>query len=426
MEQQTTPEVSTAPSKSATESQSKSTTQSGQRIAFRMGAFISVALILLLIIGVAPRVVKQAGFLISSITHSHDLPQVAVVATTLAPKTTTLQLPGNVQGKDEASIYARVSGFLKKWYVDIGDKVTNGQLMASIEAPDLDAQVMQAKNSLAQARALVPKSIANTAYNNLTARRFTTLANEGAVTRQQADETRNAAVAASQDMQSQKAATAAAQSNLDNLSTLQGYEQVRAPFDGIVTARSVDTGDLVTSGSTTSTTILFKVARIDTVRIFLDVPQRYVPLIHDGQPAKVTVSGIKDKTFDGTVARNANALDPTARTLRTEVDVPNPAGELEPGMYAQISIELTRDVPPVLLPSNALVTRPDGTMVATVDEKNRVHWQKIELGRDYGDTVEVHSGLVAGQKAILNPSDQLQDNDEVKPTLQPVKSTPQS
>ncbi len=317
-----------------------------------------------------------------------------------ASKSHDLTLPGNIQAFQSATLFARTNGYIKAWYKDIGAKVKTGELIAEIEAPDLDAQVGQAEAALAQARA-------NLDIANLNFERQKDLLTKKVVSQQDFDTARTG-------LEAQEATVKASQANLQNLQVQQGFQKITAPFDGIVTNRFVDVGALVSAGSTTTGTMLFAVAQTDPLRIFVFVPQTNAPDIHDGMTAKVIVSEYPGRDFTGTVTRTAGAIDPASRTLLTEVDIPNKDGALYAGMYGQVKFTLVEDKPPILLPANELMFRTEGPMVAVVTRDNHIHWQTVKVSRDLGASLEIASGLDENTSIVINPTDDLQDGMEVK------------
>jgi RND family efflux transporter MFP subunit len=358
------------------------------------------------------------------------LPRVAVVKVSRSSPKSTLQLPGNIQAITEAPLLARADGYVKERFADIGDHVRAGQKLAVIEAPELDEQVRQGQASVQQARAGVDQANANLQQGRtdlelarVTAKRYADLVGNGSVSVQESDQyqaqykSKIAAVSAlEQALAGQQSAVRAAQANVARLQNMQGYRVVSAPFDGVITVRNVDTGALVTSG----TTLLFRIAQTGKLRIYLNVPQTDANSVHVGDLASVTVSNLPGKTFGGSVARTANALDPASRTLLVEVHVPNREGVLLPGMYAQVELSTSRATPPLLIPSDALIISGAGTQVALVRPNRRVHLQSIVPGRDYGDRIEVVSGLREGDTIVSNPGDILHEDTEVDPV--PAKS----
>jgi len=313
--------------------------------------------------------------------------------------------------------------------VDIGDRVREGQLLATIAAPELDRQVDQAAATLKQSEATLQQANANLQQGEaneriarITAERWAHLTVKGAVSRQENDQYQaqfqaqtanvdalNKAIAAA------KSNVAAAQASLDHLKELQIYEQVKAPFAGVITVRNVDVGALITTGNT----LLFRIAQTGTLRTYVNVPQTNANSVRVGQPAFLSVSNLPGRRFPGRVTRTASALDPASRTLLAEVQVPNPTGELMPGMYASVDLNTRRADPPLLVPGDALVVRSEGTVLAVVDPDNVVHYRKIDIGRDFGTTVEVLSGIANGDRVIVNPSDAAKEGAKVKPVALP-------
>jgi RND family efflux transporter MFP subunit len=334
-------------------------------------------------------------------------------------------LPGNVQAITEAPLLARADGYVKERLVDIGDHVHAGQKLAVIEAPELDEQVGQAQATLQQARAAVDQADANLQQGRsdlelarVTAKRYADLVSNGSVSVQESDQyqaqykSKTAAVhALEQALVGQRGGVAAAEANVARLQNMQSYRVVVAPFDGVITVRNVDSGALVTSGST----LLFRIAQTGTLRTYLNVPQVNASSVHRGDGASLTVSNLPGRKFNGAVARTANALDPASRTLLVEVHVPNRDGVLLPGMYAQVELSTSRATPPLLVPSDALIISGAGTQVALLRPNHRVHLQTIVVGRDYGDRIEVTSGLNEGDTIISHPGDIMHEGTEVDP-----------
>lgn len=347
--------------------------------------------------------------------QEHALPRVEVLEVRRASRDIGLELPGNIQAITEAPILARAEGYIERRMADLGDRVKAGQPLAEIDAPELDEQVRQAKAVLLQAQAGLDQAIANLQQGKseldlarLTAQRWTALVAQGAVSRHENDQyqaqyqSKQAAVQALEKaINVQRSNITAAEANVARLEKMYGYRIVRAPFDGVITLRNVDTGALVNTGQT----LLFRIAQTGTLRTYLNVPQSYASSVHTGQTAVLNVSNLPGRQFTGTVARSANALDPGSRTLLVEVHVPNNDGALLPGMYAQVDLSSSRANPPLVVPSDALIVRADGAQVALVRPDDTVHLQKIEVGRDYGDRLEVLGGLREGDKIIQNPGD---------------------
>jgi RND family efflux transporter MFP subunit len=375
--------------------------------------------------GYIPRHRRELQLVAEADTHNAALPQVSVMTARRAEGRGNLVLPGNIQAVTEAPILARAEGFLKKRYADIGDRVTAGQLLAEIEAPELDQQVTQAraaveqvKADLERATAALEQGKANESLAKVTAQRWDNLVKRGVVSRQENDQYQAQYQAQSANVRALEHAVAAAKSNIAaseanvaRLSELQNYLKVRAPFAGVITLRNVDVGALVNTGNT----MLFRIARTNLLRTYVNVPQSSAADIHVGQKAFLSTSESPDTKFPGQVARTANALDPSSRTLLVEIQAENPAGKLMPGMYVQVDLNLPRKDPPLLIPSDTLVVRSEGTLVALVGADNVVHYKRILVGRDFGDRIEVLSGMNEGERAIVNPNDSVQDGVRVEP-----------
>jgi len=377
--------------------------------------------------GYLPRERRESVLLAEAKTGAATAPVVNVVAVERADGTSDLVLPGNIQAVTEAPVLARASGYVRKRYVDIGDRVAKDQVVAEIEAPELDSQVAQAKAALAQAEsgleqanANLQQGRANEQLARVTAARWDNLARRGVVSRQENDTYQAQYLAQQANVQALQKAVAAArsnvgasQANLDRLAQLQGYQKVLAPFAGVITLRNIDTGTLVSDGST----LLYRMAQTDRLRTYVNVPQADAESVRVGQAARVSISERPGRQFPGVVTRTANALDPATRTLLTEVQVPNPDGALLPGMYAQVDLATPRRNPPLVIPGDTLLMRPEGTEVALLTAEQKVHFQRIQVGRDYGDRIEVLGGLEAGQKIIVNPGDTVKEGVKVNPVL---------
>ncbi|HEV3334543.1 MAG TPA: efflux RND transporter periplasmic adaptor subunit [Bryobacteraceae bacterium] len=360
-----------------------------------------------------------------------SLPRVEVIQVERPSQRSELVLPGNIEAVAEAPILARADGYIKRRLVDIGDRVRAGQPLAEIEAPELDDQVRQAKAAVDQSQAVLQQALANLDQGKanmgiakVTADRWKQLSSQGVVSRQDNDNYQaqyQAQVANVQALEkaiaAQRSNIAAAEANVSRLNEMQGYRVVKAPFDGVITVRNVDAGALVTTGST----LLFRIAQTNTLRTYINVPQTNASSIRPGQPAHLSVTNRPGRTFAGTVTRTSNALDPNSRTLLVEVQVPNSDGALLPGMYAQVDFSSSREDPPVLIPSDTLIVRADGTQVAVVRPDHTVHMQKIAVGRDYGDRIEVLSGLHEGDSIMTNPGDTAREGVQVTPVATPKK-----
>ena len=365
--------------------------------------------------GYMPLKRRQAVVVAAAHEEQRALARVEVTKVGRSTRQSGLQLPGNIQPITEAPILARADGYLERRLVDIGDRVKAGQTLAEIDAPELTDQVTQARAAARQAQAALEQAIANNQQGKtdmelarITAQRSAQLIGKGAISRQDDDQYQaqyQAKLAALQSLEKaidvQRANVAAAASNVARLEKMQGYSVVQAPFDGVITLRNVDVGALVNAGNT----LLFRIAQTDTLRTYVNVPQTYADSVRPGQPAVLTVTNLPGRQFAGHVARSASALDPHSRTLLVEIQVPNADNALLPGMYAQVELTSVRADPPLLIPSDAMIVRADGAQVAVVRADNTLHIQKIQVGRDYGDRIEVINGLSEGDTIVSNPSD---------------------
>lgn len=386
---------------------------------------VTVLIVVAFFSGYLPLVKRRELIAGEARDQERTLPRVEVIQVARSSGKSELELPGNIQAITEAPILARADGYIQRRLVDIGDRVQAGQTLAEIEAPEIDEQIRQAKASLVQAQAAVDQAQANYQRGKsdeelakVTADRWAALVAKGVVSRQENDRYQaeyHSLVSASQSLEKaigmQRSNVAAAEANLARLDKVQGYRIVKAPFHGVITLRNVDVGALVNAGST----LLFRIAQTATLRTYVNVPQTNASSVRVGQAARLTVSSLPARTFGGTVARTANALDPASRTLLVEIHVPNPDGALLPGMYARVDLVSVRADAPLRIPSESLISRGDGTAVAVVREDHTVHLQKIEVGRDYGDRLEVLSGLTEGQMIIPNPSDVVREGLQVQP-----------
>ena len=311
----------------------------------------------------------------------------------------TIALPGTLQGYTQSPIYARAGGYVKRWTKDIGARVTRGELLAEIETPETDLQ-------LSQAIAVQQQTQFSLDLAKSTAARWDALRKKDVVSQQEVDEKRSASDQAVSNL-------AAAVANVQRLSQLQGFKKLVAPTDGVITRRNVDTGDLIDAGATGGLTrALFIVTQTDPLRLYINVPQSYAQLIKVGQSVVVTQAELSGQKFEGKVARTGASIDTQSRTLQVEVSLPNKEGILLPGAFVQVSLPLALSRS-LSIPNNALIIRGEGTMVAVVDDKNRVNIKPVQLGRNYGVKVEVMSGLQGGERLVLNPPDSLSPGDEV-------------
>lgn len=340
----------------------------------------------------------QAGALETS-TALHARQYVTTITPATEGQGQPLTLPGTLQGVIESTVYARSNGYVVRWMKDIGSTVKKGELMAEIAAPEIDQELSQAVSSRAQAAASA--SLAKS-----TADRWAALRQKDAVTQQDLDERSSAYNQAAANL-------AAADANVKRLQQLQGFNQVVAPFDGVVTRRNVDVGDLVNAGNGGTGRALFAVAQVDPLRLYVYVPQAYAQQIKVGDAVIVTLAERAGQQFRGSIARTARAIDTATRTMQVEIQVPNPTGALIAGSYVQVSLPVNVDQEGLVVPTNVLLFRPEGTHVALVDSGGRVHLALVKLGTDFGTRVEVLQGLGAEDRIVLNPADSLADGDVV-------------
>ncbi len=334
-------------------------------------------------------------------TTAHDaVLSVTTVHPSVVGTASEIALPGNTMAFNDTPIYARTSGYLKQWFTDIGAHVHKGQLMATIESPEIDQQLQEAQANVMSAQA-------DLALANTTSERYQNLLKQDSVSKQETDVAVSGAAAKS-------AALQAADANVRRLKELQSFERVYAPFDGVVTARNTDIGDLIDAGGgTAQPRDLFRVGAIDRLRVFVPVPEIYAPAIHDGATATLTLDEYPGQPFTGTVARNSSSIDQNSRTLNVEVDVPNPQHRLLPGAYTFVHFKLPQAAQMLSLPANTLLFRAQGTQVGVV-RNGRVHLQNITIGTDNGSTLQISTGVTAADNVILNPADSLAEGQPVR------------
>jgi RND family efflux transporter MFP subunit len=363
----------------------------------RYGLILLVVALVLAIWGVASRVYSRDE--LGKETAEQAVPVVLVQKPATSPPSEELVLPGNVQAFVEAPIFARTSGYLKMWNTDIGDPVKKGQLMAEVDTPEVDEQLRQSRADLATAKA-------NADLAHITDVRWKGLLANQAVSQQDAD-TRAGQAAAS------GAQASSALANVARLEELESFKRIVAPFDGVVTARNTDIGALITAGQT-SGNALFRVADIQKLRIYIDVPEPYAPQAKPGIEVELRFNGHPGKNYPATLVRTARALDPTLRTLRVELQVDNTQGELFPGAYAEAHFKLPGSTSTYRVPATALIFRSKGLQIATVGPDNKAHLRSIIQGRDFGTSVEVLSGIGADDQVVINPPDSLADGGTVR------------
>jgi multidrug efflux pump subunit AcrA (membrane-fusion protein) len=390
--------------------QTEPTRQATRRAIFIVVVLLVVAAVVA-IIGILPRLHARAA--LRDQTENLAVPTVSVVTAKSGEPMQEVVLPGTIQAYRDAPIYARTSGYVKSWSHDIGSHVRKGELLAVIETPELGRQVDQARAALATAGA-------NLRLAHVTAQRYQGLRGTQAVSQQSID-------TASDTEKAQLSSVAVAQQNLNQMLEMQSFERVYAPFDGVVTARNTDVGQLVQSGSNGGTGSLsgsgmsngsglqelFHVSNNSVVRIFIDVPGIDVPEARPGVETDIDVPGYPGRVFKGKIVRTANAQNPNTRTLTVEVDIDNRKGELLPGSYAQVHLKLPMKHPALIIPVSALMFRSEGLRIVTLDSGNRVHLQPISVGRDWGTEIEVLTGLNQGDRIVDSPPDSIVDGEQV-------------
>jgi len=360
------------------------------RTAILVAAAALAALALMIYSGIHSRAAAESR--LKQRTEEAAIPTVSVVFPREGAPTQEIVLPGNTQAFSDAPIYARTSGYLKRWYFDIGAHVQKGQLLAEIETPEVDQQLQQAQADLHTAQA-------NLNIAKITASRWQDLVSTGSVSQQETDQ-------AVSNLSAVKAAAESSAANVRRLEQLQSFEKIYAPFDGVITARNTDIGALIDAGASTQPRELFHITAIRTLRVYVSVPEVYSRAARSGAPASLTLDEFPRQTFHGTLVRNANSIDIASRTLLVEVDVDNPTGQLLPGAYVFVHLKLPDETRSVTVPSNTLIFRKEGLQVALV-RNDKAELVPVKIGRDYGNTVEIVSGLQPTDPIIVDPSDSL-------------------
>jgi RND family efflux transporter MFP subunit len=357
-----------------------------------VGSVVLIALLAGLLTFHDSRARSAAKATLTQNTLKAAIPSVDVVHPSVGAASSEVILPAGVQGFIDSPVYARTSGYLLHWTADIGTHVKKGELLAEIQTPELDQQVQQAQSDLATAQA-------NYQLADITAQRWQRLLQKNAVSQQETDQ-------ATSDLNARRAAVSAQAANLRRLQQLQGFERIYAPFDGVITARNTDIGDLIQAGENTTQQELFHLSAINRLRVFVPVPEVYQSVLKSIRTVSISSDAYPKDRFTGTIARSSDAIDPLSRTLRVEVDIDNPNALLLPGAYVFVHLPLPADVASLTIPSNALLFRQEGLRVGVVRD-GRVQLVPISIGHDYGDVVEVTAGLTRTDQVVLNPSDSL-------------------
>jgi RND family efflux transporter MFP subunit len=380
------------------------------RRGLRIAAGVAVA-IAVVVVGIGITTRRMADARLSEWTENQSLPVVAVAPPDMRGKRSSLSLPGRLEADSQAQIFARVSGYLKELKVDIGTPVKAGQLLAEIDAPDLDQQIMQAEADVAAAQA-------NATLARGMLERGKSLIESGSVSKQVLDQR-------SADAENRQGLVKSLQANLERLRVLEKYKRITAPFDGLVTARTTDVGALINAGSSGGPA-LFVVSDITRLRGYVNVPQNYVPSIKVGTKATITVPEYRDRTFAATVEASAQAVDPTSGTTRMLLAVDNPQGELMTGAFANVQLELPSAESAIHVPASAMIFNQNGMQVATVGKDGRIVLKPVTIARDLGREVEIGSGLDAHDMIVASPPDGIASGDQVRIAGQPLRAASSS
>ncbi len=365
-----------------------------------VGVLVITALVLLVIAlySIAQRRAERR--VLAKQTEQMAVPYVSVIHATPKSGESELVLPASIEAYVQSPIYARTNGYLKAWYKDIGSRVKKGELLAEIDTPEVDQQLAQARAELATAKA-------NAQLAAVTAERYQGLLNTDSVSKQEVDN-------AIGDNAAKQAAVQSAEANVKRLAELESFKHVYAPFSGVVTRRNVDIGYLINAGGGSGgNREMFDLSQTDPLRVYVSVPQSDSGLMRKGLKACLQLTESPDRSFCGQVVRTADAIDPSTRTLLTEVDVPNPTGALMPGAYAEVHFAAESAAKRLNLPINALLFRPQGTLAAVVGPDNRIRMQRLTIGRDFGSSVEVLAGLSQEDAVVINPPDSLEAGESV-------------
>ncbi len=361
---------------------------------------LAIVLMLLIVGGVISLVIRlDEKHALAKETDALATPSVATIHPKTEPPQQDLVLPSTLQAYTESPIYARTNGYLGKWYKDIGSSVKKGELLGDIETPEVDQELMQA-------RAARDQAVAQVQIAKSSAQRWEELRKQDAVAQQETDERSNAYVQGQANL-------ASATANVRRLEQLESFKHIYAPFSGVITKRLVDIGALINAGNGGMNQELFDLAKIDPIRVYVEVPEIYAPFTRRGVKGSIELASLPGQAFKGEIERTADSIDPTTRTLRTEIDVPNPKSELFPGAFAQVHFAVNVTTPRLSVPVNALLFRAEGTKAAVIHD-GKVHLQPVVIGRDYGTDVEILGGLNADDTLVLNPSDSLEEGQAVE------------
>jgi RND family efflux transporter MFP subunit len=381
------------------------------------GVLGGLVLVGLLAAGIIPRVLHRSQLAGEEKAAEGVEPRVLVAAATREKAGTPVVLPGTVQPLQETAIYARANGYVRKWYVDIGAEVKKGQLLVELDLPDVDQELRQAKAAAKQSEASIAQAESQLEYAHATNNRFTALIPSGVVSQQQTDQYSSAEKVQKANLEAAQAALGSSTANVHRVEDLLAYGTVTAPFDGVITLRSAEVGQLVVSG-TAQGAPLYKVAEVDVVRVFVSVPQLYSGGIKVGTPAPVSIREAPGRTFAGKVGRTSNELDVATRSLLVEVDIPNEDRTLVSGMYAKVSFDVRRQDSPILIPATSALIDQSGTRVVLV-KNGVVHWQDVDIEADLGDKLAIANGLADGDTVAMTPSERLTEGMHVQAQATP-------
>jgi len=367
--------------------------QHPRRSGARLLWFLLVPAVLVASAFVGAKARQETSQQLDATTQTLKVQTVAVIHAQRGKASSDLTLPGMIQAFSQSPIYARVDGYVRSWYVDIGAHVTKGQLLAEIDAPEVDQQLIQARAMLQQAQTSLELA-------KVTAPRYQELIKSNSVSHQEVDQN-------NQNLASQTANVQAASAAVSRLEQMQGFEKIVAPFDGVITLRKTDFGDLVNAGNAGVGRELFRISQNNTVRVFVTVPEEFSQQVKPGTRASMDLTALPSRRFDAAVTRTTDAIDPNSRTLTVELDVPNPSGELLPGAYANVHFQLPLNVMSLVLPSSTILFQADGPQVGIVNNKSQVELRKVTLGHDFGDTIQLLTGVRPTDAVIANPPDSL-------------------
>ncbi|HVP46693.1 MAG TPA: efflux RND transporter periplasmic adaptor subunit [Bryobacteraceae bacterium] len=400
----------------------------GRRRLAGLFLLLAVVVIAAIVFGLRPRLAREKALAAAAEAEEDKLPAVNVALVRRSPAKSELELPGDLQGYLESPIFARADGYIRRRLVDYGDRVRAGQLLAELETPELDQQLGQARAGVAQSQAALRQyeaalvqANANLKLAEVTLARWKRLTDRGVFSKQEGDtkqadfEVRQAEVASAQaNINAAQKTVEANQANLRRLEELKSFSRVTAPYDGVITSRNMDVGTLVNAGNSGPNREIFRIAQINRLRIFVNVPQTYAPLVRNGQHAELRVQELPGQVFAAIVARSTSSVDENSRTMLAILETPNPRGVLLPGMYTQVKFSFSGNQSAFLVPGDCLMLGREGPRLAVAGPDHIVHLRRIHIAHDYGAELEVDSGVSDGEMVILNPNDQVRENARVE------------